>query len=66
MLSELLGSGISGRSLEVRSATGCTRRFPLGDADKMMLAHDWAEGHCRGATVLPLAWWRPDGGGWGG
>ena len=39
MLSELLGPGISGRSLEVRSATGYTRRFPLGDVDKMMLAH---------------------------
>ena len=40
MLSELLGPGISGRSLEVRSATGYTRRFPLGDVDKMMLAHE--------------------------
>ena len=40
MLSELLGPGISGRSLEVRSATGYTRRFPLGDVHKMMLAHE--------------------------
>ena len=39
MLSELLGPGTTGRSLEVRSATGYTRRFPLGDVDKMMLAH---------------------------
>ena len=39
-LADLLGPGISGRSLEVRSATGYTRRFPLGDADKMMLAHE--------------------------
>ncbi|MYL08984.1 MAG: molybdopterin-dependent oxidoreductase, partial [Acidimicrobiia bacterium] len=40
LLSELLGPGITGRSLEVRSATGYTRRFPLGDADKMILAHE--------------------------
>ncbi|MCY3578175.1 MAG: molybdopterin-dependent oxidoreductase [bacterium] len=40
MLSELLGPGATGRSLEVRSATGYTRRFPLGDAHKMMLAHE--------------------------
>ena len=40
LLSELLGPGITGRSLEVRSATGYTRRFPLGDVDKMMLAHE--------------------------
>ena len=39
MLSELLGPGATGRSLEVRSATGYTRRFPLGDVHKMMLAH---------------------------
>lgn len=40
VLSELLGPGITGRSLEVRSATGYTRRFPLVDVDKMMLAHE--------------------------
>ena len=38
-LSELLGPGATGRSLEVRSATGYLRRFPLRDLDQMMLAH---------------------------
>ncbi|WP_419926098.1 molybdopterin-dependent oxidoreductase [Candidatus Poriferisocius sp.] len=66
MLSDLLGPGAAGRSLEVRSATGYTRRFPLGDADKMMLAHKLggkplSRGH--GAPVRLVApgrrglWW---------
>ncbi len=38
-VADLLGPDLSGRSLEVRSATGYTRRFPIGDAGKMMLAH---------------------------
>ena len=38
-LADLLGPGLTGRSLEVRSATGYTRRYPIGDVDKMMLAH---------------------------
>ena len=39
MVADLLGPGVTGRSLEVRSATGYSRRFPLGDVDQMMLAH---------------------------
>ena len=39
-LADLLGRGVSGRSLEVRSATGYGRRFPLSDLDGMMLAYE--------------------------
>ncbi len=39
-LADLLGPGISGRSLEVVSATGYRRRFPLSDVHKMMLAYE--------------------------
>ncbi|MCY4102603.1 MAG: molybdopterin-dependent oxidoreductase [bacterium] len=38
-LTALLGPETSGRSLEVRSATGYARRFPLSDARHMILAH---------------------------
>ena len=38
-LADLLGPGVTGRSLEVRSATGYWRRFPLSDLNSMMLAH---------------------------
>jgi len=38
-LADLLGPGVRGRSLEVRSATGYGRRFPLSDLDSMILAH---------------------------
>lgn len=39
-LADLLGPDISGRSLQVRSATGYSRRFPLSDVHKMMLAYE--------------------------
>ena len=38
-LADLLGPKPAGRSLEVRSATGYGRRFPLSDIDGMLLAH---------------------------
>ncbi|MXZ29982.1 MAG: molybdopterin-dependent oxidoreductase [Acidimicrobiia bacterium] len=39
-LADLLGAEeVSGRSLEVRSATGYARRFPLSDARHLILAH---------------------------
>ena len=38
-LADLLGPNPAGRSLEVRSATGYGRRFPLSDIDGLMLAH---------------------------
>ncbi len=38
-LAELLGPAVSGRSLEVRSATGYGRRFPISDLAEMYLAH---------------------------
>ena len=38
-LADLLGPNPAGRSLEVRSATGYGRRFPLSDIDGMLLAH---------------------------
>ena len=39
-LADLLGPEISGRSIEVRSATGYGRRFPLRDVNSLMLAHE--------------------------
>jgi hypothetical protein len=41
-LSRLLTGDTGGRSLVVRSATGYSRRFPAGDADRLLLA--WAVG----------------------
>lgn len=38
-LADLLGPKVAGRSIEVRSATGYGRRFPLSDLDSMILAH---------------------------
>ena len=38
-LDRLLPSDARGRSVVVRSATGYSRRFPLGDASKMLIAH---------------------------
>lgn len=41
-LTALLGPEPGGRSLEVRSATGYARLFPLGDAPNLILAHEVA------------------------
>ncbi len=39
-LADLLGPDVSGRSIQVRSATGYTRRFPLSDVNNMLLAYE--------------------------
>ena len=65
-VADLLGPNATGRSLQIRSATGYSRRFPMSDAHKMLLAHTLggeplSRGH--GAPVRLVApgrrglWW---------